>query len=252
MTSTSISAPRFRLLGAALFCAVIALTMLVLRAVAHADAGALPLVESGPSWVVYLGIALAAGGGLLKIIDVTLAGLRWLAPRTKTTLDDVARDDLQIVRDHLGEAIAVLTKVVPPAPAPSSSVAKAGTIGVLLLVLTIGAGALTPACSGSSQSSRATTIGALTGGARATADSLRTYEHLEAEVAITKAVSLEDGRVALTALRAKLAPAWKAVDGAFNALAIATTLNDDPSLAGAKAALDQAITAVTTLTGGAK
>lgn len=109
--------------------------------------------------------------------------------------------------------------------------------------------ALLAACGGT-QSSRSSTIVSLDSGVNAAAAALRTYEHQKADAIVAGATSLDDGKAKLTALRARTAPAWKAVDVAIAALDSANILNDDPSLAGAKAALDQAVAAVAALTGG--
>lgn len=110
--------------------------------------------------------------------------------------------------------------------------------------------ALSASACGGSQSSRASTIVSLDTGVNAAAAALRTYEHQKADEAIAAATSLESGKAALTSLRARCATAWKAVDAAIAALDSANTLNDDPSIAGAKAALDNAVAAVAALTGG--
>ncbi|HET9893213.1 MAG TPA: hypothetical protein VFQ42_22235 [Mycobacterium sp.] len=110
--------------------------------------------------------------------------------------------------------------------------------------------ALFVAACGGTQTSRSTTIVSLDTGVRSAEAALRTYERQKADEAIAAAASLDDGKAELTALRARTAPAWKALDAAISALDAANTLNDDPSLAGAKAAIDAAIEAVANLTGG--
>lgn len=141
---TSLTVPRLRFSPWIVFVLVAGLTMLVLRRIAHADTGPAPAPEF--SWEIYLGVALAAAGGTLKIIDVLLAGLRWLAPRTETTFDDSARDGLQIVHDKLDEVIRVVSRTQPQPPV--NAAVRSGTIGLLaVLVLGFGAAAATPGCS---------------------------------------------------------------------------------------------------------
>lgn len=115
------------LAGAVLFYL---LGAMVLARAAHADAGAPPAADL--SWQIYLGIAIAAAGGALKIIDVLLAGFKWLAPRTETTLDDSVRDGLQTAHDKLDEVLAAVR------PAARTAV---GTIGMLLVLLVMACGA---------------------------------------------------------------------------------------------------------------
>lgn len=64
--------------------------------------------------------------------------------------------------------------------------------------------------------------------------------------------AIADGRAKLDAYLAKRAPVDKALIAAWSAIAVATTLNDDPSLVGAQAALKQLVAAVVALTGGGK
>jgi hypothetical protein len=120
-----------------------------------------------------------------------------------------------------------------------------------------------PACGGS-QASRATTISTVDSGVLTAIAALREYEEQQADAAIATAraaiVAAPDpearakakaaGHAALVALRARTAPAWRAADLAMAALSSATSLNDDPSLKGAQAALDNAIAALAALKGG--
>ena len=127
------------------------------------------------------------------------------------------------------------------------SFVKAAGAGVLAIALL--AGGTQTACGGS-QASRSATISSVDSGVRSMVAALRTYEHVHAESAIANAQTLDDGKAALSALRARTAPAWRALDLAFAALDSASTVNDDPSVRGAQKALNDAIAAVEALTGG--
>lgn len=138
----------------------------------------------------------------------------------------------------------------------------AALLVVLLLGGITGTGAI--AGCGGSQATRSATISSVDGGVLTMVAALRTYEHQQAEVVIAtaraavaaapdvaaKAKAVADGHAALTALRERTAPAWRSADLAISALDDARALNDDPSLRGAQAALDNAIAALAKLTGG--
>ena len=66
-----------------------------------------------PEWI---GIGLAALAGLKAIVDAGLAFFRYLAPKTKTTVDDTIRDDLQLAHDKLDGLTALVQGIAKPAP----------------------------------------------------------------------------------------------------------------------------------------
>ena len=103
-----IYAPRFRLLHAAVFCGALALTLLVLRAMVHADSGA-PAPSAGIDWTFWV----ALGAGLLSAASIVL---HIVAPRTKATWDDALRDDID-------EVLAFIRGQQPAAPSPKIPVA---------------------------------------------------------------------------------------------------------------------------------
>jgi hypothetical protein len=112
--------------------------------------------------------------------------------------------------------------------------------------------AFAPACGGS-QASRAQTVASMYTGLNAASEALRVYEadHAEAIIAQVKAHTLEPdaGAAALHSLRMKMHPAEAARDAAYAAIDLANTVNDDPSLSGARAAIADALTAITAITG---
>lgn len=109
--------PKLAFLSIAAISALLVYLLLMLLGahIAAADTGAPPPPELQLGWLEYVGLGLAAAGGLLKVLDVAIAGLKWLAPRTKTTLDDKARDDLQIVRDDIAALASLVGGIAPNA-----------------------------------------------------------------------------------------------------------------------------------------
>lgn len=124
------------------------LTLLPLTAHAQA-AGTSP--PDPLSWLTYAGIAIAAVGGLVKVLEVLLAGLTWLAPRTKTTVDDTIRDDVRVLRDDVKAVLSVVGGLVPAtgvptatsekptAPATPQNVVSIAKAPAMLFVLLLGA-----------------------------------------------------------------------------------------------------------------
>lgn len=137
-------------------------------------------------------------------------------------------------------------------PAPSNGTAAATVLAIVLLGAAGGATQIS--CAGSSQSSRQATVTSLYTGLNAASAALQVYshDHEEAIVAKVRAGSMpaSDGIAAVAALRTKLHPVETARDAAYDAIRVALTINDDPSLAGAQRAIDLAITSITALTGG--
>lgn len=136
----------------ALMFAIVVATLL-LYGIAHAG----PLVAVTPtgidlSWQAWMLVVFAGAGGALKILDVLIAGLRWLAPRTETKLDDKARDDLKIVRDDIAWVVQMLGALVPATGVPTGvadkpaaptlvKVSGSGTAAMLVVLLLGAAGA---------------------------------------------------------------------------------------------------------------
>lgn len=95
---------------------VCSLSLIALLAVTGgAYAAAAPAPPEPLGWMEYLGIGLAALGGIKVIVDVLLAGFTWLAPRTKTTADDTIRDDLKLAHDKIDALTALVQGIVPNA-----------------------------------------------------------------------------------------------------------------------------------------
>jgi hypothetical protein len=131
-----------RVTMAALFFGVIALTMILFRAIAHADTGA----QAAPPGVdvPWLVIVLAAIGGLESVLRGGRIVLGVIAPRTKNTLDDRARDTLARMDDAALALLAaarggLLPKDPPTAPAalPQARI-TAGSKIAMLAVLVMG------------------------------------------------------------------------------------------------------------------
>lgn len=115
---------------------------------------------------------------------------------------------------------------------------------ILALALLVGA-----ACGGSN-ASRASTISSLDTGIQTATAALRTYEHEHTEAIIRAATDKPTAQAVIAAFRARVDKVWIAVDSARAAIDAANTINDDTSIAGAQRALNDAIAAITAITGG--
>jgi hypothetical protein len=106
-----------------------------------------------------------------------------------------------------------------------------------------------PSCGGT-QSSRQSTIASLDSGIQTATAALRSYEHEHAMAIIEHAPDKATAHASLVAFRAKADKVWIVVDAARYAIDAANTVNDDPSIAGARTALANALDAIAALTGG--
>lgn len=114
----------------ALSFAIGAAVMLLFLSPAHAD----PIISVTPtgielSWQGWLMTGIVVAGSALKILDVVLAALKIVAPRTKTTLDDRMRDGVQVVdtfaHDKLDAILKVVGGLVPAAGVPVTTIGLA-------------------------------------------------------------------------------------------------------------------------------
>lgn len=225
-----------------------AAAVLMFSGVAHADTGGAAV----PTWSLAEVMALIALviAGVGAAVDAVRAVLHFTAPRTASTLDDRAAAALDAFHDRL-------TKIEALIPNASQTIAKAAPspagIGIVAVLFTVGLGAgfaLTPGCSGSTQATRAQTISSLDTGLQSATAATATYEHQHTEEIIAAATDLASGKAAIAAFRTKTNKVWVVVSAARAAVDAANTINDDASVAGAKKALNDAIAAVTALTGG--
>lgn len=98
--------------------------------------------DPGLGLLGYAALAVAVIGGALRLLDVAIPGLKWLAPRTTTTVDDSALEFAQRAHDRLDVLEALLSKLtVPPGPAELERVKTpergAVTYGVMFTSLAI-------------------------------------------------------------------------------------------------------------------
>lgn len=137
---------------AALLAILVAGGMLLYSCIAHAAAAPDPATTASPlGWPEYLGIGLAALAGIKTIVDVLLDGLRWLAPRTKTTIDDTALRDLRLVHDKLDALTQLVADIVPPKMTiavvpPRNSQAGVSFLGCMVALTLAGVGVAVIAC----------------------------------------------------------------------------------------------------------
>lgn len=97
--------------------------------IAHAQAVAAP-AEGTPGaiahdWAFWVAAGLAGLAGLRAIVTSALDFFKWLAPKTKTTVDDTIRNDLQLAHDKLDALAATVGQLLPSAKPATAS----GTIG---------------------------------------------------------------------------------------------------------------------------
>lgn len=145
----------------------------------------------------------------------------------------------------------------------SRTILKKGVPAAVILTMTLTFASSQTACVASS---RADALTAANVGVAASSASLVAYDKLElaqiasdAAASSATATSLADGtaalargKIALAAYLAKRATVDKMMIATYNAIAIATTVADDPSLTGAQKALAQFVSAVAAITGGGK
>lgn len=97
---------------------------------------------------------------------------------------------------------------------------------------------------GCASSQRESTIKAALVSVDATRDAFVVHDQTKQAAIVAQATSLEQGRAELAAYRADRAKVDTAFSLAYRAIAVALTLNDEPSLAGVKAALQQVAEAI--------
>lgn len=207
---------------------------LVPPAVAHAQ-GAAAAPAPGINWSFWLGLFAAVG------TSVSLF-LHWLAPRTKTTLDDKFRDDLD-------EVLAFARNFTGTTKAETPTSKGSGT-AAMLAVLLLGGIAVTQ--TGCAASQRESTIKAAMITVDASKEAYVVYDaHAQTEI-VAKATSLDDGKAKLAEYRARREKLVKALTVAYQAIATAAQLNDEPSLAGMQKAIGDVLAILNTLTGSGK
>jgi hypothetical protein len=221
-------------------------------AVAHADpVGAVTVPPPAVDWLSIIATTGVVLVGLGAILGYVSAALHWLAPRTKTTLDDRAAAGVDVIRSDIAELAGAVRAIAGAAPAPSPvsvsvtnhtvpsdlpvTVTKSVPAVALLAMLLVGAIALQPACSGTTQ-------------VRATAGATAALNCEQSDLA---AAALDGLALASTAILSTIsgsghpdATALKAALGAIKsdglrcavAGAIATMLTPAPAPAGAPAA----------------
>lgn len=182
--------------------------------VAHAgsavDAAPSPAPDTGLPWIAYVALAAAFLGGLLRVLDILLPGLRWLAPRTKTKLDDGLLETLESAHDRIATLEELVSKLAgtpqhthPPA-APKGALPGFSRLGLLVIVALTGGSLL--ACAALKAEVKAIKDGVVTC-AKADKDKIKAT----ALVLGTKALGqlLESGTLSWKALRGEAELAGK-------------------------------------------
>ncbi|HEU4727699.1 MAG TPA: hypothetical protein VFT22_07415 [Kofleriaceae bacterium] len=222
--------------------------------IAHAatdPAAAVTAATSDLGWPEWIGIGLAALAGIRTIVDAGLAFFRYLAPKTRSKVDDTIRDDLQLAHDKL-DALSSLVQGI--AGQQSSAKTKQGgftRVQVMLLVAAAGVALVASmGCMGSTQATRQTTLSTATVVATTMLKTVETYDKTAGDAIVSSATDPAKAKAELAALRSKVHASIKVITAVIDAIGLANSLNDDHSLQGVQEALAQAISDVTALTGG--
>lgn len=225
---------------------------------------------AGLDTMTILVLLIAVLTGLGTITGGIAMILHAISVRTKTTLDDraaVVADTvhgriaaMQLALEQLIGIVRVLApqaatvvanQAVPPAAAPptAASTSSAGP-AVLVLVLGLLAGGVSlPSCA---SSTRTDTLHAALITVDTTEAAFLSYDKSHQAQIVATATSHAQGEVALAAYEAKAAKVAKAIKVALHAIAALGDINDDPHIAGVKAALGELAAAWSDLTGGPK
>jgi hypothetical protein len=240
--------------------------LLLFAEIAHADPVGAAVTSTAvvqvTSWAM---MAVAALAGVVAALSAIGTALHFVAPRTKTTVDDRAAAVVDAMRADVAEVLAAVRAFVPggavvqelapatpaspvtvnvhpavPVPVPATAPGAAmsttvGPIAALLLFVALAAGG--SACAATS---RADTLQTATITVVAARDAVLAYDGTH-ELELAKAGTPDQAAAALTAYRAKRAVANKAISAAVDAIMLASGLNDQPSLDGVARAIAQVI-----------
>ncbi|MES2170575.1 MAG: hypothetical protein V4479_07615 [Actinomycetota bacterium] len=261
-------APRYRapLAALAVMLTVATCVLLLFSAIAHADpvgvAVTSPAVVQVTSWAMMLTALL---GGIVGTLAAIGTALHFVAPRTKTTVDDRVMAVVDRLEAGFAEVLAaarafvpggtMIQELAPATPAPASPVTinlhpaaapsapasgtttttTVGPIAALLLFFALAAGA--PGCAATT---RADTLQTATLTVVAARDALLAYDGPH-ELELARTGTPDQAAAALTAYRAKRTSVNKAIAAAGDAIVLAGGLNDQPSLDGVARAIAQVI-----------
>ena len=194
-----------------------------------------PAPDTGIPWVEIWAV-------VASILAAALAFLRFVAPRTKNTVDDGIRDMLSEILGHVRS---------PSQPRnPQSGHARLGMLTAIGLAV-LAAGLLVTQ-SGCASSQRESTIKAALVTTDATREAYLAYDASRQLQIVEAATSLDDGRTKLAEHRAKRETVVAAITGVYRAIVLAATLQDSQSLDALKRALEHAVSIVNLATGAGK
>lgn len=235
---------------------------------AHADPVATASTATDAAWQLVAQYGWL-WGGMLLLLGLGQALLRaneskhWIAQgRTLALLSGGLAVLGSIAQWHFGNGplegvlvtlVTALTLVwhptVPAVPAPAAKALRSGTAAMLAVLLL---GGLAVSQTGCAASARESTIKAALITVDASKEAYVVYDgHAQTEI-VAKATSLDDGKAKLEAYRASREKLVKALTVAYQAIAVAAQLNDDPSVAGVQKAVGDVLAILKTLTGGSK
>ena len=143
---------------------------------------------------------------------------------------------------------------VTPAPAPAVKTGQAGfaRLGLLALLAAVGLATLGlgGGCAGSTQTTRQATLSTATVVTTTMLKTVEAYDKTVGDQIVATSTEPAKAQADLAALRKRVHDCIKVITAAIDAIAVAKTANDDPSLTGVQKALNEIITDVTDLTGG--
>lgn len=205
--------------------------------VAHADPAATAAAAAGIDWKFWGGVFVAA----LTLLSMAMHRSHNAKIVALTADLDKA---LALIEELGGKPVAVTSPPTLTAVKPAS-----GTAAMLAVLLLGGLVALQPGCAASQRES---TIKAAMVTVDASRSAYLTYDqHAQADI-VAKATSLDDGKAKLEAYRMNREKLVKALTVAYQAIATAAQLNDEPSIAGMQKAIGDVLAIAHTLTGGGK
>lgn len=114
---------------------------LLLTRIAHAGVGAADPSPPGIDWTFWSMLAIAVGTGLSLVLHA-------VAPRTKTTIDDRFRDDLDEILAFVRGSTIPGKPLAPPAPPPGSGTAAMLVAVLFSVAVGVGVGVM-PSCTAS-------------------------------------------------------------------------------------------------------
>lgn len=213
-----------------------ALTVLIGFRLVHAGTGVVA-PDPGIDWTFWVGVSVT----VLTVVSMVMHRSHNAKIVALTADLDKA---LALIEELGGKPVTIAAPPTLTAVKPASG--TAAMLAVLLL------GGIVATQSGCAASTRESTIKAALVTVEASRAAYLTYDqHAQADI-VAKATSLDDGKAKLETYRAGREKLVEAMVVAYQAIATAAQLNDDPSIAGMQKAIGDVLGLINVLTGGSK